>query len=151
MTPWCSGYQYYTTSFNKASTEGSAQVQILLAACRRFAMVRISDNGPWLEIRPNLVRRSTIPQKQFIIIIIITIRQCTYLSITPVIEFRLTNMASGGCNSSSLDKASEVLLFTTCSIRRPRAINTNNIGGVSKNVIGLRSGFITIARIIIIS
>ena len=25
---------------------GSAQVQILLAGCRRFAMVRISDNGP---------------------------------------------------------------------------------------------------------
>ena len=25
---------------------GSAQVQILLAACRRFKMVRISDNGP---------------------------------------------------------------------------------------------------------
>ena len=25
---------------------GSGQVQILLAACRRFAMVRISDNGP---------------------------------------------------------------------------------------------------------
>ena len=25
---------------------GSAQVQTLLAACRRFAMVRISDNGP---------------------------------------------------------------------------------------------------------
>ena len=25
---------------------GSAQVQILLALCRRFAMVRVSDNGP---------------------------------------------------------------------------------------------------------
>ena len=25
---------------------GSAQVQTLLKACRRFAMVRISDNGP---------------------------------------------------------------------------------------------------------
>ena len=25
---------------------GSAQVQTLLAACRRFAMVKISDNGP---------------------------------------------------------------------------------------------------------
>ena len=25
---------------------GSAQVQTLLAACRRFAMVRISDSGP---------------------------------------------------------------------------------------------------------
>ena len=28
---------------------GSAQAQILLAACRRFAMVRISDSGPgWI-------------------------------------------------------------------------------------------------------
>ena len=26
---------------------GSAQVQMLLAACRRFAMLRISDNGPF--------------------------------------------------------------------------------------------------------
>ena len=25
---------------------GSAQVQILLTTCRRFVMVRISDNGP---------------------------------------------------------------------------------------------------------
>ena len=43
-TLWCSGYHYSTTSFNKAS--GSAQVQILLAVCQRFAMVKISDNGP---------------------------------------------------------------------------------------------------------
>ena len=149
MTPRCNGYEYCTTSFNKASTQGSAQVQILLAACQRFSLVRIFDNGPWLEIGPNLVRRSAIPQKQFIVII--TIRQCTYLSITPVIEFRLTNIPSDGCNSSSLDKASEVLRFATCSIQRPRVINTNNIGGVSKNVIGLRSGFNKIARIIIIS
>ena len=28
---------------------GSAEVQILLAACQRFAMVRISDNGPGWE------------------------------------------------------------------------------------------------------
>ena len=37
----------------------SAQVQTLLAACRRFAMVRISDS---LEIRLSAFR-STIPQK----------------------------------------------------------------------------------------
>ena len=36
---------YHTTSFNKAWT----QFQILLAACPRFAMVRISDNGPRLK------------------------------------------------------------------------------------------------------
>ena len=40
VAPWCSGYHYYTTSFTKA------QVQILLAASRRFAMVKISDNDP---------------------------------------------------------------------------------------------------------
>ena len=36
VVTWCSGYRYWTTSFNK----GSAQVQILIATCRRFAMVR---------------------------------------------------------------------------------------------------------------
>ena len=30
-------------------SSGSAQVQILLAACQIFAMVRISDNGPGLK------------------------------------------------------------------------------------------------------
>ena len=43
---WCSGYHYCTTSFNKAWTKVSPQVQTLLAACRRFAMVRISNSGP---------------------------------------------------------------------------------------------------------
>ena len=46
---------------------GSAQARILLEACRRLAMVRIS------EIRLYAFRRSAIPQKQFIIIIIIII------------------------------------------------------------------------------
>ena len=45
---------------------GSAQVQILLMACCRFKMVRISDNK---EIRLNAFRWSTISQKQFIIVI----------------------------------------------------------------------------------
>ena len=50
VVPWCSGYQYCTTAFNKAwpvlAQACSAQVRILLAACLRFAMVRISNNGP---------------------------------------------------------------------------------------------------------
>ena len=46
VVPWCSGYHYGTTSFNLSLNSGSAQVQILLVACQRFAMVRISDNGP---------------------------------------------------------------------------------------------------------
>ena len=42
----CSGYHYYTTSFNKTWTQilRTAQVQILLAACQRFEMVAISDD-----------------------------------------------------------------------------------------------------------
>ena len=39
--PWCNGYHYCTTSFNS----GSALVEVMLAACQRLAMVRISDNG----------------------------------------------------------------------------------------------------------
>ena len=42
VAPWCSGYHYCTTSFNQAWI----QVQILFAVYRRFAMVKISDNGP---------------------------------------------------------------------------------------------------------
>ena len=45
LTLWRSGYHYFTTSFIKPNS-GSAQVQILHKACRRFAMVRIFDNGP---------------------------------------------------------------------------------------------------------
>ena len=47
---------------------GSAQVQILLAVCRRFSMVRIYGNG----LRLSTFRRSTIPKKQFITIVIKT-------------------------------------------------------------------------------
>ena len=36
----------------------------------------------------------------------------------------------------SFDKASEVFDLAMCSNQRPKEINTNNIGGVSKNVIG---------------
>ena len=42
VVPWCSVCHYYTTSFCK----GQTQVLILLTVCRRFTMVRISDNGP---------------------------------------------------------------------------------------------------------
>ena len=45
IAPWCSGYHDCTASFKKSLNSGSAQVQILLAACRRFSMV--SDNDPW--------------------------------------------------------------------------------------------------------
>ena len=58
VAPGYRGYHYCTSdavvywlsllhNFIQLSlNSGSAQVQILLAACRRFAMVRISDNGP---------------------------------------------------------------------------------------------------------
>ena len=51
---------HYFIQLSLNSVSGPAQ--ILLTTCRRFAMVRISDNG-----------RSTISQKQFIIIVIIII------------------------------------------------------------------------------
>ena len=54
---------------NKALNSGSAQVQILFAACWRFTVASISDNAPGWKIRLNTFCRSTIPQKQFIIII----------------------------------------------------------------------------------
>ena len=51
---------------------GSVQVQILLAVCRRFVIVWISYTMvPTGETRLNAFHRSSIPQKQFIIIIII--------------------------------------------------------------------------------
>ena len=42
VLPWCSGVVVITT----AQLYSTAQAQILLAACRRSAMVRISDQGP---------------------------------------------------------------------------------------------------------
>ena len=43
---WRLGVVVVTTSFTEASTQDSAKVQILLAVCRRFAMMGISGNGP---------------------------------------------------------------------------------------------------------
>ena len=48
---------------------GFSQVQTLVAACLKFALVRISGKWSRLEIRLNDFRLSTIPQKQFTIII----------------------------------------------------------------------------------
>ena len=47
--------------------QGSAQVQTLLPAYRRFAMVRICDKLKIMVPRLNVFRCSTIPQKQFIV------------------------------------------------------------------------------------
>ena len=68
-------------------------------------------------------------------------------SLTTVIVpgWSLTSRASEGCNDNSLASASDVFPFATCSIQRPREMNTNNIGGVSKNVIGLWLLFSTMA------
>ena len=41
---------------------GFAQIQILLAACQRLAMMRMSDRSP-LKLRLNFFRRLTIPKK----------------------------------------------------------------------------------------
>ena len=40
--PWCSRYHYCTSLFLHDLNYGSAQVQILPAVCRGFAMVRIA-------------------------------------------------------------------------------------------------------------
>ena len=60
---WCSVYHYCMTSFNQAWTKpGSLQFQILLPACQKFAMVRISDNLSRLEIKvkhPSLINHTT--------------------------------------------------------------------------------------------
>ena len=52
----------------------------------------------------------------------------------------LTSSASGGCSDNNFDNASDVLLLARCSSHLPSAINTSNIGGVSKNVMGLIGG-----------
>ena len=58
---WCSGYHYLHNFIQQS------EVQILLAACRRFAMVRISDNGPGWKLGVNIFCESNIPRKQFTI------------------------------------------------------------------------------------
>ena len=42
VTLWCSGYHNF---IQLSLHSGSVQVQILLLACQRLAMVRISDDG----------------------------------------------------------------------------------------------------------
>ena len=65
MALWCSGYHYCTTSFNKAWS----QVQI---CSQHLGDSQWWDLWQWLllEIRLNAFRWSTIPHKQFIIIIV---------------------------------------------------------------------------------
>ena len=66
MALWCSGYLYCTTSFNKAWT------QVLLVACRRIGMVRISEVVP---VGKKAKRLSSVNHttEQLIIIILIII------------------------------------------------------------------------------
>ena len=65
LAPWCSYYHYCTIQLNKPKP-GSAQVQVLLAVCQKFAMVKISDKAK----RLSSVNHDT---EQFFIIIIIMI------------------------------------------------------------------------------
>ena len=64
---WCSGYHYLHNFIQQSLNSDSAKVQLLLAACRRFAMVRISDNVPGWKLGPNVFCESNMPQKQFTI------------------------------------------------------------------------------------
>ena len=70
MAPWCRGYHYCTSSFNKAWTK----VLRRFKSCSWRVGVRDGEDlWQWsrLEIGLNVFRQSSIPQKQFIIIIII--------------------------------------------------------------------------------
>ena len=61
VAPWCSGYRYSITSFNKAS----AQVLHSFKSCLRMSVICDIENlWQWfrLEIRLNAFHRSTIPQ-----------------------------------------------------------------------------------------
>ena len=57
VPPLCSRYHYCTTSFiHQSLNSGFTHVQILLAACWRFAMVSISDNRPlWKQSKKSFV------------------------------------------------------------------------------------------------
>ena len=55
------GVVVFTTA--QIYSTNSTQVQTQLTACRRFAMVRIPDNGPGWEKDENVFCRSNIPQK----------------------------------------------------------------------------------------
>ena len=46
MASRCGGYHYCIFSLNKSWIQGSMQVQILLVLCKKFVILRISDNGP---------------------------------------------------------------------------------------------------------
>lgn len=55
--------------------------------------------------------------------------------------FSVTNTASDACNDNNRLNDSEVFLFAICSSHLPSETKVNNIGGVSKNVLGLFPGF----------
>ena len=70
LASWRIGYQYWTTSFNKAWT----QVPCRFKSCSQHARIHIGEDlwqWPLVEVRLNTVSQSIIPQKQFIIIIMI--------------------------------------------------------------------------------
>ena len=69
MVPGCSGYHYCTTLFNKAWT----QVLHRLKSCSENQDAEDLWQWSCLEIKLNTFRRSTTPQNQFTIFIIIII------------------------------------------------------------------------------
>lgn len=64
-----------------------------------------------------------------------------YVSMCSVPGFSVTNTASDACNDNNRLNDSEVFLFAICSSHLPSETKVNNIGGVSKNVLGLFPGF----------
>ena len=70
LTQWWSGYHYCTASFNKAWTQVLRRLKYC-SRCVKDSKWQKSLTRSQLEIRLNVFHRSTIPQKQLIIIIII--------------------------------------------------------------------------------
>ena len=73
MAPCCSGYRYCTTSFNEAWNQVLPTFRFCARSNAVCGVLEIRNGEDFwqcsqLEIRLNVFHRSTIPQKQFIII-----------------------------------------------------------------------------------
>ena len=70
VTPWCSNYQYCTTSFNKVWTQVLHRFKSFYGVSEICDVENFWQWSQLLEIKLNAFLRSTILQKQFIIIVI---------------------------------------------------------------------------------
>ena len=118
MVPWCSHYHHCTSSFNP-------ELRFCAGSNPARGVSEIRDGEDlwqWsrLEIRLNVFRRSTIPQKQFIIIIIIII--INYKGIDKV-----TNPIKQACNNHELIDQMDNRLTYSCYCPSVTIIIVKNI------------------------